>query len=58
MCEIDRRKPGGTNDHSTMHQFWSAALARFEKYVASDEQSDLPVADQSYPSKRPYNHAS
>jgi hypothetical protein len=56
MCEINRQKPGGTHDHSAMHQFWSAALERFEKYVASDGRSDLPVADQSYLSKSPYNH--
>jgi hypothetical protein len=48
MCEINRQKPGGTHDHSAMHQFWSAALERFEKYVASDGRSDLPVADQSF----------
>jgi hypothetical protein len=56
MPDTGGRKALGSHDPDAMYRFWSAALARFEKYIASDERSDLPAADQSNPAKSSKNN--
>jgi hypothetical protein len=53
MREIDRRKPFERDERDAMHQFWSAALARFEEYMANHGRLDAPSGEtQSFKSSQ------